>query len=774
MASSDDSDSESGQSLQSSQSAGETNANLRSALPEAIKRGSVKDVKRLVKQRGAVRIRFKHRFDKYLDESDSETTPLMLAAALGHIDIVGLLLDHGASIDDVTNLDSSAPIHLAALHGQSEVVKLLLDAGAPINDRNADGWTPLELACKWGHLEVTRLLISRGADPNLADTDGWNSLAYAARYGQPHITRYLLDLETEVEENGTVVHKKLVNRNETADDNQYTILIGAIQYGNIECMKLLLADSDVDVTIQDSDGETALCMAARKGYISIMLQILGMKVYLPDDPVSGTSCIASPSEHYYVQRTLSRRYGQAMRTPEEQARAMYWAVANGDLKLVQRFLQRQPNLATWSQMGATWLHVAAKYGRHQLLEELVTQGLDICAMASRSMTPLHLAAQGGHRVAVRCILQILRRRTNKAKTLQAELSSIPVLELVQFILQPNDDGESSLALSGKSSTRGGSDILWGEIEKFAMTHRNFVEILPIGFEGLLELAAQFERPGEERILKMLLQQTTSKRFDKESQNWTTLHWAVASSRAVIVWWLLSNGAHLRSEEIQTALQIVERKASHGHGSSEADPLIADLLRNPPTISVRGVNGDDYHLPEFPVYSDDFEEVLDHDGIIVDFHCHNETTDFKIKRRSLREIIYKDGPSGVMESVESYDCSSLEGLKQQLETIQQTQYSGESRFLKPVSKTLDLKPHSADIHTTAQETFETSSGNKPTLPFAPAERQHGFRWIHIPAEDVGTKPEPTTHLDYALLTAISTQIKLAEVGTGSSLATLFNN
>lgn len=745
MDSSNDSDSESVQSSQSSQSVGERNVNLRSALPEAIKRGSVKDVRRLLKQRGAVRIRFKHHFDRYLNKPDSETTPLMLAAGLGHIDIVDLLLDHGASVDDVTSLDSSAPIHLAALHGQSGVVKLLLDAGAPINDRNADGWTPLELACKWGHLETAKSLISRGADPNRADTNGWNSLSYAARYGQPHITRYLLDLETDIEENGTVVHKKLVNRNETADKNKYTPLIGAIHYSHIDCVKLLLADSDVDVTIQDSDAETALCMAARKGYISIMLQILGMKVYLPDDPVSGTSCIASSSEHYYVERTLLRRHGQAMRTPEEQARTMYWAVANGCLQLTKSCLQHQPNLAKWSRMGATWLHVAAKYGRHQLLELFAAQGLDICAMASQSMTPLHLAAQGGHRVAVKCILQILRRRPKKAKEPPAGVSSFPVPELVQFILQPNDDGESSLTLSGKSSTRGGSDILWGEIEKFAESERNFVESLPIGLEDLLELAAQFERPGKERMLKMLLQQTTSKRFSEESKHWTALHWAVASSRAVIVWWLLSNGAHLRSEEIQTALQIVEKKASYGYGSSEVDLLMTDLLRNPPTISARAVNGDDYHLPELPTFSDDLEEVLDHDGIVVDFYCHDKKSDFKIKRRSLRAIIYEEGPSGVMESVGSYDCSNLEGLKDQLETIRQTQYSGKTTFIEPVTRTLDFKPHSAEIHTTGQESFETSSSHKPTLPFAPAERQHGFRWIHIPAHDVRRNPEPTTQI-----------------------------
>lgn len=255
-----------------------------------------------------------------------------------------------------------------------------------------------------------------------------------------------------------------------------------------------------------------------------------MQVYFPNDPVGGTSCIASSSEHYYVKRTLLRQLEQAMQTPEEQARTMYWAVANGSLQLTQKCLQYQPALIRWSRTGAKWLHIAAKYGKHQLIEESVACGLSVCAKASRGMTPFHLATQGGHRIAVRCILEILRGGANKTKMLpEGGASSFLVLELIQFILQPNDNGESPLTLSGKASTQGGSDITWGEIEKFAMTNTDFVEALPINLESLLELAAQFERPSKERILKLLLEQTSSKMLDWKPRDWTALHWAVFMS-----------------------------------------------------------------------------------------------------------------------------------------------------------------------------------------------------------------------------------------------------
>lgn len=133
MASSNDSDTDNGSTVsspQSSQSVDETEVDLSSALPEAIKDGSVENVRKLLKHHGAVRTRFFHHFEEINENGDSQTTPLMLAAGLGRIVIIKLLLEHGASVDDVTLSDGSAPIQLAALYGQCEVLNLLLDAGA--------------------------------------------------------------------------------------------------------------------------------------------------------------------------------------------------------------------------------------------------------------------------------------------------------------------------------------------------------------------------------------------------------------------------------------------------------------------------------------------------------------------------------------------------------------------------------------------------------------------------------------------------------------------
>ncbi|HEX4231767.1 MAG TPA: ankyrin repeat domain-containing protein [Bryobacteraceae bacterium] len=98
---------------------------------------------------------------------------LTLAVNHGHVEIVRLLLDLGADVDERTMLQEleepmlswGMPLWCAALAGNFELTKLLLDRGADPNANvYASGW-PLRNA--WNHKDdsVKRLLLERGAKP---------------------------------------------------------------------------------------------------------------------------------------------------------------------------------------------------------------------------------------------------------------------------------------------------------------------------------------------------------------------------------------------------------------------------------------------------------------------------------------------------------------------------------------------------------------------------------------------------------------------------------
>lgn len=708
-------------------------------LRDAIEQDSANKVERLLQYDGAVDVRFTYHFQNRKDTSPG-TTPLISAAALGKDVIIQRLLDHGASLDDMTQDNGSTAIHLAAEHNQVGAIDILLKHGASINDLNDFNYTPLIYACWAGNLEAAKLLVSKGANPTCIDYKRWNPLSWACRYGHANIVRFLLSLD-QIGKVGSTDRKNFLNQQ---DDEDWPSINMAILNDHYDCVKELLLQPDLDVTIMDNEGDTALSTAARRNAIFIMVQILGKEAYFPDNPVSCSVCLATPFEFGSIERALVTGVEQAMRKPQEQDRAMFWAVANGSLQIVHKCLERQPELIGWSRAGATWLHIAAKYGRCELIKMFVARGLDICAEADRRTTPLHLAAEGDHRITVKYILEILQQITRTGDSaFKSGLRGPPCpgLELIHFIMKENDDGESPITLSGKGRHRGASDILWGEIETFAMTTPSFLEFLPMDPDSLSELAAQFERPGDEQLLKLLLQ-TRKRDSSCKPHDWTALHWAVDSSRPVLVWWLLSNGAHLRSEEIQSALGIVKNKAHNGYGISKIDLLIADLLQNPPIISAHATNEDDYHLPELPTLPDNHRGLLEHEGIIVDFYSRNETVDFRYKRRSLREVIYERGPKEIMESIGRYNCNDLDGLKKQIELAQKASHrstpSAAGIPRRTTSETITETRETSQLNMRAEEhlpLYSEVEENEPGESFKDSPERRGFRWIHIPAHNV---------------------------------------
>jgi len=94
-------------------------------------------------------------------------TALIAAAHLGHVEIVQTLIDAGAPLDHVNNLNWTALIEAIVLgdggERHTETLKALVDAGADANLPDGRGKTPLQLARNYGHLEMTQILLAAGA-----------------------------------------------------------------------------------------------------------------------------------------------------------------------------------------------------------------------------------------------------------------------------------------------------------------------------------------------------------------------------------------------------------------------------------------------------------------------------------------------------------------------------------------------------------------------------------------------------------------------------------
>ena len=60
--------------------------------------------------------------------------------------------------------DAGPPMHLSAGNGHLEIVKLLLEHGADMHAMNTEGETPYEVSWRSGYREISDLLRKNGAD----------------------------------------------------------------------------------------------------------------------------------------------------------------------------------------------------------------------------------------------------------------------------------------------------------------------------------------------------------------------------------------------------------------------------------------------------------------------------------------------------------------------------------------------------------------------------------------------------------------------------------
>lgn len=120
---------------------------------------------------------------------NNEKTALDLAANLGHLNLVNLLLATGAN-PNLKDSEGRASLNYAIANGSPEIVKALLTAGADVALEDSGGRTVLSYAAERITPSATKLLLDAKADPNGGKMDP--PLFTAIRQGNTNTLELLL------------------------------------------------------------------------------------------------------------------------------------------------------------------------------------------------------------------------------------------------------------------------------------------------------------------------------------------------------------------------------------------------------------------------------------------------------------------------------------------------------------------------------------------------------------------------------------------------------
>ena len=116
-----------------------------------------------------------------------------------------LVVDAGADVNKSNN-DGWTPLYIASADCHVDVVRALIDAGADVNKSNNDGWTPLQMASEYGYADVVRALIDAGADVN-KQTNQKSTPLFLASFKNVHKGVILMLLL-----NGAFIESSLMNQ----------------------------------------------------------------------------------------------------------------------------------------------------------------------------------------------------------------------------------------------------------------------------------------------------------------------------------------------------------------------------------------------------------------------------------------------------------------------------------------------------------------------------------------------------------------------------------
>jgi len=380
--------------------------------------------------------------------------PLTIAAGKGNLEMVKLLIEHGAEVDIGKQSGDRTPLLEAAAHGYADVAGYLISKGADVN-AEGKGLTPLLAASAGGlvnfgppgdQAKTIRILLENGADVNVQDESwlktGRTPLMYAVRRGDAELVQAFLDkgarLDLKNKDGDTALSlarkegleyiaqllERSAGRNAPAQADPATdSLFKAVKEGSLERVKRLV-DKGADVNLRAPSGSTPLMYAADGNKIDIVRFLLtrGADVNAKNGTNNTALIYASIKGNVEVSKELLKSKADVNAKNINKADALIYAVLQNKPAMVSVLIKGGARVGERYDDGKTALIMAAEEGFTAIVKLLIVGKADVDAADQNNVTALMIACEKGNADMAEALLKAGADAGKKSKYGETALS----------------------------------------------------------------------------------------------------------------------------------------------------------------------------------------------------------------------------------------------------------------------------------------------------------------------------------------------------------------
>ncbi|OQA80894.1 MAG: Ankyrin repeats (3 copies) [bacterium ADurb.Bin243] len=347
--------------------------------------------------------------DYNIKEKNGAINPKLIINTVKNRNIEGvkMLIKCGADFNAHDEHESPA-LHWAVLWGMFDVVKLLVENGAEINEVNYyDKSSLLLTALNENKPEIARYLIEKGADLNFADSESYKILHTA-------VDKNYADIAGLILKRGYDVNKR---------DRYYeTAIFDAIDKNFTECFTALIENS-AEINICNHDGETPLHLAAKKGNIGFAEKLIARGAVVDSCGVSQpqkpkVEKIHENSNLVTVSMLIPKRDGPYMQ--DNMITPLTAAIIAKKPDMVNFLIKKGADVNMLSAKKLAPIHYAINTFQNDIFDSLISRGIDLKIKTSDGYDLLCYAAFYDNLYAVKKLAGLGFKIDNVSSDLNSE------------------------------------------------------------------------------------------------------------------------------------------------------------------------------------------------------------------------------------------------------------------------------------------------------------------------------------------------------------------